>query len=550
MGQLGMNRCVSTLGRSIRIVLIACALIPAFLVGSASAQSGGNPYVEIQGDQFVWNGQVVKLKGSNYYPRDHMWGNMWSSWDWPQMNQEVGMMSEFGLNCVRILVPHHHGGWSTPPSVNKLQQLEDIVNLFGENGIRSVVTLFDWETSFPSAGSSKESQHFAYLDPIVLRLRDNPYVLAWDVKNEPDHPANYGWCDCNPGACGDWDCYPSKRDQIVSWLERMCNRIRSLDPNHPVSAGMRWWQNLPDVLHFMDFAIFHSYWPNVDQQINETKAYMGANQRPIMVEEWGWPSHPHPANRDGQVIWNYNETEQLNVYINHLTSFTNNDIAGGLQWMTFDARNYDNDPNESFEHFFGLWRHNLTLKPAGEYYRDNFPVVQFFEAPPGPVTQFMADREPHYIDLLWQNPDDSDLAGVVVRTSTTAFPSSPTDGSPVCDVAAMPGTAGGCRHHGPAQGEVYYYAAFAYDGLAVFSDSATASGTVSSSADFDEDGDVDKHDYTMFEACLTGPMSGPPAVGCEAMDLDADDDVDMTDYQELQVCYSGELIPADPLCGE
>lgn len=53
----------------------------------------------------------------------------------------------------------------------KLQQLEHVVNTMGDAGIRSVVTLFDWETTFPAAGTSRETDHLKYVTAIVGRLR-------------------------------------------------------------------------------------------------------------------------------------------------------------------------------------------------------------------------------------------------------------------------------------------------------------------------------------------------------------------------------------------
>jgi hypothetical protein len=337
-----------------------------------------NNFADITGNQFTVNGVIYKLKGANYYPREHMWTDMWNNWDWPDILSESTMIDQLGLNCVRILLPYDTGGWGGPtPPEERLQKLEDLVNRFGSLGIRSVITLFDWEPSFPAAGTGDEADHFSHITAICGRLRNNPYVLAWDVKNEPDHPNNYGWCDCNPGDCGNWDCNPTQRDRIVSWIDRMTDKIREVDPFHPVSAGMRWWENIPDVLSYVDFAIFHSYWSNIDQQITETIGYMSTNQLPIVVEEWGWPTHPYPANQDGTLYYGYNETAQLNLYTSHLTAFTTHDISGGLQWMAFDAKDYNSDPDESYEHYFGLWRYNLTLKPGGVYYRDNFPVTQF-----------------------------------------------------------------------------------------------------------------------------------------------------------------------------
>ena len=448
-------------------------LVAALVLVALGAGCYGSDFVGIQGDQFVFRGQVVKLKGTNYYPRDHMWAGLWDGWDWSEMVVEAGMVRDLGMNCVRILVPYSKGGWNgANPPEDRLQKLEALVNLFGDNGVRSCITLFDWETSFPAMGTSKEQDHLKYLSAIVNRLNDNEYVFMWDVKNEPDHPSNIGDHD-------NWDDDQAQRDKIVSWLHRMCDAVRAIDSNHPVSAGLRWWQNLDDVVGFVDIAIFHSYWPNVTQEITDARLYMGANQKPILCEEFGWPTNPWPCNRDGQEIWDYNETQQLSLYTNHLTTFTAQNTAGCVQWMTFDSKDYTSNPDESFEQYFGLWHHDYSLKPAGAYYRDHFPVTRFpaRDAPPDPVSGFAVSPVDLQLRLSWVNPSNADFAGTVIRVSTSGYPADANSGTLVCDRSAAPGSSDSFTHSYLQPGVMYFYSAFAYDQARHYSTAAHTSGS-------------------------------------------------------------------------
>ncbi|NLE58203.1 MAG: hypothetical protein GX616_07575 [Planctomycetes bacterium] len=83
-----------------------------------------------------------------------------------------------------------------------------------------------------------------------------------------------------------------------------------------------------------------------------------------------------------------------------------------------------------------------------------------------------------------------------------------------------------------------------------------------SRADFDNDGDVDWADLTVFQDCATGPgiPYGPESLapGCTlepddreriAADFDNDSDVDQSDFGIFQRCYSDES-PADPTCDQ
>lgn len=350
------------------VLALSAVLCPIRPVHAADKAS----FVQIKGDQFVYRGKVVKLKGTNYYPRDYMWAEMWKA-DPSIIAQDAVRIRGLGLNCVRILVPYSLGGWkgATPPQ-DRLDMLVKVVNIFGQQGIRSVVTLFDWETSFPAQGTPKEGEHLSHLNAIVMRLKDNPYVLLWDVKNEPDHPANLD------KKSDDWSCCPEKRAQISDWLKRMCHAVRERDRNHPVSAGMRWADNVKDVLDFVDVAIFHSYWKTIDEkQIPTVQQAMGAKVKPILVEEFGWPSHPSPCERETGTVTDYTEQDQLRMLDLHLRAFEKHNIAGGLQWMTHDAAKYSNDRKDSFEKYFGFWRYDGSIKAGTLVYQKVFKVKPF-----------------------------------------------------------------------------------------------------------------------------------------------------------------------------
>jgi len=66
--------------------------------------------------------------------------------------------------------------------------------------------------------------------------------------------------------------------------------------------------------------------------------------------------------------------------------------------------------------------------------------------------------------------------------------------------------------------------------------------------DLNGDRYVDARDVVLFIGCMTGPNAGPPAAGCTTADTDEDGDVDQADFGILQQCLSGDSIPADPDC--
>eukprot|EP01106_Pelomyxa_sp_JSP_P003090 TRINITY_DN1461_c0_g1_i1.p1 TRINITY_DN1461_c0_g1~~TRINITY_DN1461_c0_g1_i1.p1 ORF type:complete len:124 (+),score=30.81 TRINITY_DN1461_c0_g1_i1:89-460(+) len=96
------------------------------------------------------------------------------------------------------------------------------------------------------------------------------------------------------------------------------------------------------------------------QEITDIQSYIGTSGKSILLEEFGWPSDPYCSQ--------YNEQAQLDFYKQQMEGVQRHPIMGVIQWMTFDATKYTNDTTHTYEDFFGLWRYDYSLKPAGTYY--------------------------------------------------------------------------------------------------------------------------------------------------------------------------------------
>ncbi len=454
---------------NVKAIILAGTLLASLVPGKPAGGSPQNPpygFVAVQGSRLTIYGEPIRIKGTNYYPRDGMWANMWTNWNWSAIVADTDRMRSLGMNAVRILVPYSHGGWNGPnPPSTRLQQLESLVNHLGANGIRSCVTLFDWETTYPAAGTQRETEHKSYVNAIVGRLKDNPYVFMWDVKNEPDHPSAINGFELRrlglrAGAARqdsqlaepDGGAHPDHRPAPPRFRG---HPVVQQQQGHP---RVRRYRLLPLLL----VAHHEQHRDPGHQVVHGDQPEARTNQKPILAQEFGWPTNPTPCNRDGRLIWDYNETQQLAMYQQWLQAFENHDIAGCLQWMTYDAKSYTTNPNESFEHYFGLWRYDYSLKPAGAHYRDNFLTRFFPGAPPAPLQNFSAQPMDTAVQLNWQNPTGT-FARAMVRVRTDGYPQSITDGDLVCDRPGSPGAWDSFVHTGLTNGAVYYYTAFALD---------------------------------------------------------------------------------------
>ena len=78
--------------------------------------------------------------------------------------------------------------------------------------------------------------------------------------------------------------------------------------------------------------------------------------------------------------------------------------------------------------------------------------------PPNNITNFIAMHGDEQITLSWNNPDDSDFAGVKILRKTSGYPTSPTDGTVVYNSTGTSYT-----DTSLINGAIYYYKAFSYD---------------------------------------------------------------------------------------
>jgi hypothetical protein len=399
------------------LAVLLCAAV--FLVQSAVARStlqkAAGDFVTVQGNQLIYKGKPVKLKGLNFYPKDQPWDQMWKRWRGEDARQDLSRARELGVNVLRILVPFQPDtGWTSKTTgevtPRYLDQLHQVVQMAGELDMKVMIALFDFydpEEDNWQPGSKAEERQLIYLRTIINAFRDDDRVMAWDLHNEPDNYAT--WRDeKNP-------------KRVIEWMARMAAEIRRLDPNHLVTVGMAQFDHLfvadntgspyleePNrgltPADLSDFLSFHSYNAgNMDWQLHYIKT---RSPKPIVLQETGWPSGPPCQTPD------YNEERQVALYSIMAEKAHKFDISGVLWWQLWDHPL--SSGRETHEEFFGLLRRNGTWKPVMSLFRDGWPGPQaVVGAPPLPSLTRSAyaltnapiptpgPTDPNYVPPLW-----------------------------------------------------------------------------------------------------------------------------------------------------
>jgi len=342
----------------------------------------GAGFVTVQGNQLIYKGQPIKLKGINFYPKDQPWDRMWKEWNGPAAQRDLAPAKELGINSIRILVPYEWDtGWTDKETgqVNPiyLNQLQQMVQIAGDMDLKVIIALFDFYDLSDdkwTPGSAAEARQKLYIDTVVSTFANDDRVLAWDLHNEPDQ--YYTWLLAkNPKA---W----------VDWMSMVAAEIRRLDRNHPITVGMSLFDHLyvadstgspyleePNrgltAADISDFLSFHSYNAgSIDWQIH----YVATRApKPVVLQETGWPTGP-PCQQP-----EYTEANQVGLFTLMLQGATKHDIAGMMQWQLWDLAPAGG--RETHEGYFGLLRRDGTWKPAMPLFRDGWPGSSQVGAP-------------------------------------------------------------------------------------------------------------------------------------------------------------------------
>ncbi|MEL6307620.1 MAG: cellulase family glycosylhydrolase, partial [Chloroflexota bacterium] len=165
-------------------------------IEQAHAQTGNyiptdiSGFVTLENGQFTVDSEPFYVRGVNYYPAQYPWRRFLTETDIPSVEQELTLLRETGFNTLRIFLWHQAlfqcPGSDGVPNIGVIQRLDGIIQTASNAGFRLIVTLNDLpdlEDYFLYDNPLHTQQQVTY---IVSRYRDEPAILAWDLRNEGD----------------------------------------------------------------------------------------------------------------------------------------------------------------------------------------------------------------------------------------------------------------------------------------------------------------------------------------------------------------------------
>ena len=360
------------------------------------------------------------LLGINYWPRKKsvFW---WEDFDAGEVRDEFAMIRDLGLTHVRFFLL-----WEsfqpTPTTVraSALRDLRTVCDIAADLGLKLQPTFFTGHMSGPNWAppwlidrqtprrpddrqlctlrdwkGSPHAIHNTYTEPFVVEAED--LLIRTVCGALKDHPAIWGY---SLGNEPDLFCKPSDAAAGRRWVRDRVRTIKDADPNHLALVGVHTASidadvglRVDDMAAETDVSVMHGYSiyhpfarhaldPNyVPFVCALTQALAG---RPVLFEEFGinthWPDKPsfwqEITNWDGSTrkVFFASEDDAAEYYRGVLSRLLKVGAMGAFCWCfpDYDQSIWDRPPCDfqPFERFFGLWRPDGSLKPAGQAVKD------------------------------------------------------------------------------------------------------------------------------------------------------------------------------------
>lgn len=291
-------------------------------------------------------------RGVNYYPAHYPWRRFLTQVDPQTIIEEFALMRSYGFNTLRIFL------WNTAlftcPSLNDIPnpdtfaRLDAVIKVAAAQDFRLIVTLNDMPDFAAVPLYTNQTVSPAQTRFIIERYKDEPAILAWDLRNEGD--IDYGSNDVLGRAA-----FP--REDVLKWLSDTSMLVRSLDTHQLITAG--WLHDSESTASAVDFISFH-HWTSAEDMKKRIIEIRTKTNKPILLEEFGYST------------FNYSLEDQQMLITAVAKAAESNSLLGWLVWTAFD---FPLDATcippacpsvDNAQHHFGLWYTNYTPKPALE----------------------------------------------------------------------------------------------------------------------------------------------------------------------------------------
>ena len=251
----------------------------------------------------------LNIKGINYYPQATPWNMFGDEFSKDLTSKDFKIIKDAGLNSVRIFVQYNDFG-KADVNPKKLEKLKLTLDSAEENNLKVVLTLFDFYGDYSVLNWTLNQRH---AETIVNSVKNHNALLAWDIKNEPN-----------------LDFDSRGKENVIAWLDKMIDLVKSVDDKHPVTIGWSNTQSASILKDKVDFISFH-YYEGLEQLDSSVKTLkQEIPNKPLVLQEFGISSYSGFWKPFGS-----SEEDQANYHKKAQEIIANNDLQF-MSWTLYD----------------------------------------------------------------------------------------------------------------------------------------------------------------------------------------------------------------------
>jgi hypothetical protein len=286
------------------------------------------------------------IRGINYYPQKTPWDMFGDNFDEKIIEKDFNIIKKADLNTIRIFIQYEDFGKANVKK-DKLQKLQQVLDLAEKSNLKVVVTLFDFYGNYDVLDWTLNHRH---AEKIISKFKDHNAILAWDLKNEPNLDFN-----------------SRGKETVIAWLEHLIVFIKTIDTKHAVTVG---WSNVESaeiLKDKLDFISFHYYEDITKLEVAYLSLKEKITDKPLFLGEFGVTSYnglwkPIGSSKEKQATY-YKEIQKV---------LTKNRIPF-MSWTLYD---FDAVPSNVVgklpwrvnpQKEFGFINNNGDKKPAFKY---------------------------------------------------------------------------------------------------------------------------------------------------------------------------------------
>jgi hypothetical protein len=308
----------------------------------------GGAFITLGSAGFLLNDKPFVVRGVNYYPALTPW-QRFPGTDLAVVEHDFTLLRQAHVNTIRLFVRYDPlftcPGYDAVPDPAALNWLDAVIRLASAHGFRVILTLNhlpDLRTQPLYTGYTLPQTEY-----LVSRYRDEPAILAWDLRDSGD--ADYTPFDDSPA--------PATRAQVLDWLARTAAAVRQIDPNHLITAG--WAKDSEGTIPLVDFVSFQHYGDEkaLRRRIAELRGY---TDKPLLLIAFGFSTFAASEIDQARGLRAVAEAAE----VDHL--------AGWLVWTMYDFPTNVTcwpEPCASLDdarHHYGLWNADGSRKLAAD----------------------------------------------------------------------------------------------------------------------------------------------------------------------------------------